>query len=142
AQSDPRRRIGRAVIPTLKTTRSSVSNAALKLNADGSVHLLTGAVEMGQGSRTALAQITAHELGVPVEAITVAAIDTDVSPWEHRTSSSRTTFAVGGSVARAARDLHQQLRSLAAQQLEVSPDDLVIEGGQVSVRGVPDRHRS
>ncbi|MPZ15127.1 MAG: molybdopterin-dependent oxidoreductase, partial [Chloroflexi bacterium] len=137
------RRIGRAVIPTLKTTRTpTASNAALKLNQDDSVHLLTGAVEMGQGSRTALAQIAAHELGVPVDAITVATIDTDLSPYEGGTVSSRTTFTVGGSLSRAAADLHDQLSNLAADQLEVSPDDVVIEGGRAFVRGVPGRSKS
>jgi CO/xanthine dehydrogenase Mo-binding subunit len=143
ATSNPRRRIGRAVIPTLKMTRTpTVSNAALKLNVDGSVHVLTGAVEMGQGSRTALAQIAAHELGLPVEKVTIAAIDTDVVPYETGTASSRTTFAVGSSVAKAAGDLRDQLRDLAANQLEVAPEDVVIEGGLASVRGVPDRQRS
>ncbi len=138
----PRRRIGRAIIPTLKMTRTpTVSNAALRFNQDGSVHVLTGAVEMGQGSRTALSQITAHELGIPVESVTVAAIDTDVVPWEGGTASSRTTFAVGGSIMKAATDLKEQLRELAADQLEVSPDDLVIEGGKALVRGVPGRER-
>jgi CO/xanthine dehydrogenase Mo-binding subunit len=140
---DPRRRIGRAIVPTLKMTRTpTISNAGLKLNADGSVVILTGAVEMGQGSRTALAQITAHELGLPVESVTVAAIDTDVVPWEGGTASSRTTFAVGGSVMRAAEELREQLRELAADQLEVSPEDLVVGEGAVSVRGVPDKKRT
>ncbi len=143
ATNNPRRRIGRAVIPTLKMTRTpTISNAALRLNVDGSVNLMTGAVEMGQGSRTALSQIAAHELGVPVEAIMVAAIDTDVVPWEGGTASSRTTFAVGGSVTRAANDIRDQLRDLAADQLEVSPDDVVVEGGFATVRGVPDRRAS
>jgi CO/xanthine dehydrogenase Mo-binding subunit len=143
ATNNPRRRIGRAVIPTLKMTRTpTISNAALRLNADGSINLLTGAVEMGQGSRTALSQIAAHELGVPVESIMVAAIDTDVVPWEGGTASSRTTFAVGGSVAKAAEEIRTQLRDLAADQLEVAPGDVVIEGGFATVRGVPDRRRS
>jgi CO/xanthine dehydrogenase Mo-binding subunit len=141
--STDRRRIGRAIVPTLKMTRTpTVSNAALKLNSDGSVHVMTGAVEMGQGSRTALAQIAADTVGVPVEGVTVAAIDTDLVPWEGGTASSRTTFAVGGSVAKAATDLHDQLRDLAADQLEVSPDDVVIGQGVATVRGVPDRRKS
>jgi CO/xanthine dehydrogenase Mo-binding subunit len=106
------------------------------------VHLLTGAVEMGQGSRTALSQIAADQLGLPVEAVTVAAIDTDVVPYEGGTASSRTTFAVGGSVARAAGDILEQLRDLAADQLEVSKDDVVLEQGEATVRGVPGRRRS
>jgi CO/xanthine dehydrogenase Mo-binding subunit len=140
---DRRRRIGRAVIPTLKMTQTpTVSNARLKLNTDNSVHVMTGAVEMGQGSRTALAQIAAHQLGVPVESITIAAIDTDNSPYEVGTVSSRTTFAVGNSISRAATDLHDQLRDLAAEQFEVSPDDVALEAGVAMVRGVPDRQRT
>jgi CO/xanthine dehydrogenase Mo-binding subunit len=104
--------------------------------------VLTGAVEMGQGARTALAQITADRLGLPVEAVTVAAIDTDVTPFEEGTVSSRTTFTVGGSLSRAASDLHDQLRDLAAEELEVSPEDVVLENGVASVRGVPDRSRA
>jgi CO/xanthine dehydrogenase Mo-binding subunit len=138
-----RRRIGRAVIPTLKMTRTpSESNSALKLNADGSVHLLTGAVEMGQGARTALAQIAAGRLGLPVEAVTVAGIDTDHTPFEEGTVSSRATFAVGGSITRAAGDLHDQLRDLAAEEFEVSPEDVVLTEGVAAIRGVPDRKRA
>jgi CO/xanthine dehydrogenase Mo-binding subunit len=141
--NEERRRIGRAVIPTLKMTRTpSESNAALKLNADGSVHLLTGAVEMGQGARTALAQIAAGRLGLPVEAVTVAGIDTDHTPFEEGTVSSRATFAVGGSITRAAGDLHDQLRDLAADEFEVSPEDVVLQEGVASIRGVPDRKRA
>src|SRR6185503_7862467 len=55
-----------------------VSSAAVKMNADGSVVLLTGTVEVGQGARTALSQVAAEELGIAYDAVTVAQLDTDV----------------------------------------------------------------
>jgi CO/xanthine dehydrogenase Mo-binding subunit len=137
------RRVGRSVIPTLKTTLTpSFSNALLKLNGDGSLMLLTGTVEMGQGARTALSQIAAQALGVPVGSVTVAQVDTDVVPNDPGTVSSRSTFSTGTAIIRAADALRDQLRALAAEHLEVAPTDLTFGQGRAVVRGAPNRSLS
>ena len=85
-----------------------VASAAVKMNADGSIILLTGTVEIGQGARTALSQIVAEELAVPLSRITVADLDTDVTPYDVNTNASSSTVVMGLSVQRAAQDLKRQ----------------------------------
>ena len=86
-----------------------VSSAAVKMNADGSIVLLTGTVEVGQGARTALSQVVAEELDVSFGRITVAQLDTDVTPYDVNTNASSSTVVMGLSVQRATQDLKRQL---------------------------------
>ncbi len=108
-----------------------VSSAAVKLNADGSVVLLTGTVEIGQGARTALSQVVAEELGVPFEAVSVAELDTDVTPYDVNTNASSSTVVMGLAVQRAAQDLKRQLLRHAAKLLKTAPQRLALRGGKV-----------
>ena len=61
--------------------------------------------------------------------------DTDITPYDQQTASSRTTFSMGTAVSRAAEDLKRQLREVAAELLEASVDDLVVRQGRVEVWG-------
>src|SRR5215470_2903987 len=97
-----------------------VASAAVTMNSDGSIILLTGTVEIGQGARTALSQIVAEELGVPLSRITVAELDTDVTPYDVNTNASSSTVVMGLSVQRAAKDLKRQLLRHAAKVLKVT----------------------
>ncbi|MGH7826388.1 MAG: xanthine dehydrogenase family protein molybdopterin-binding subunit, partial [Candidatus Binatia bacterium] len=108
-----------------------VSSAAVKMNSDGSLVLLTGTVEIGQGARTALSQIVAEELGVRYEQITVAQLDTDVTPYDINTNASSSTVVMGLCVQRAAQDLKQQLFRRAAKLLNIKQDRVVIKNGKV-----------
>jgi CO/xanthine dehydrogenase Mo-binding subunit len=108
-----------------------VSSAAVKMNADGSVVLLTGTVEVGQGARTALSQVVAEELGLPFEAITVAQLDTDVTPYDVNTNASSSTVVMGLSVQRATQDLKRQLLRHAARFLKTRPEKLSLRGGKI-----------
>ena len=108
-----------------------VSSAAVKLNADGSVVLLTGTVEVGQGARTALSQVVAEELGVPFDRITVAQLDTDVTPYDVNTNASSSTVVMGLSVQRATQDLKRQLLRHAARILKTPAARLAIRAGKV-----------
>ncbi|MGH7798909.1 MAG: xanthine dehydrogenase family protein molybdopterin-binding subunit [Candidatus Binatia bacterium] len=108
-----------------------VSSAAVKMNADGSVVLLTGTVEVGQGARTALSQVVAEELGLPFDAVTVAQLDTDVTPYDVNTNASSSTVVMGLSVQRAAQDLKKQLLRQAAKILKAKPEHLTLSGGKV-----------
>ena len=133
-----RRGKGLAVIMK-STTTPTASAASVRLNGDGSVMLLTSSTEMGQGVRTCLAQIVAERLGFPVERVTVSAPDTDVTPYDKSTSSSRTTFHMGNAALRAAEEVREQLLEAGAQALEVDKEDLELGADGVRVRGVPDR---
>src|SRR5436190_153151 len=108
-----------------------VSSAAVKMNADGSVVLLTGTVEIGQGARTALSQVVAEELGVPFEAVTVAQLDTDVTPYDVNTNASSSTVVMGLSVQRAAQDLKRQILRHTARMLKTKPEKLALRDGKI-----------
>ena len=137
--SGPLRR-GKGLAVIMKsTTTPTASAASVRLNGDGSVMLMTSSTEMGQGVRTCLAQIVAERLGLPVERVTVSAPDTDVTPYDKSTSSSRTTFHMGNAALRAAEEVREQLLEAGARALEVDKADLEFDAGGVRVKGVPDR---
>jgi CO/xanthine dehydrogenase Mo-binding subunit len=108
-----------------------VASAAVKMIADGSVVLLTGTVELGQGARTALSQVVAEEIGLPLEQIAVAQLDTDVTPYDIATNASSSMVAMGLSVQRATQDLKRQIFGYAERLLEARPDRLTMKNGTV-----------
>jgi xanthine dehydrogenase molybdenum-binding subunit len=112
-------------------------NAVVKMNEDGTVTLLTGTTGLGTGAHTALAQIVADELGVKFEDVAVVHGDTDVVPWDIGAFASHTTFMGGRAAQLAAAEVKKQLLERAATELEVSADDLQIQAGVISVKGVP-----
>ena len=133
-------RRGKGLALVIKATITpSTSAAALKLNEDGSLNVLTSSVELGQGAKTVLAQIAADALQVPMSRVSVSDPDTELTPYDQQTSSSRTTFSMGGAIGKAAADLKRQLLDYAAELLEASASDLVLEEGRVAVRGTPGR---
>ena len=73
------------------------------MHADGSVTLLAGTVEMGQGARTVLSQIVAEELALPLMWVRLAQPESGTSPYDQATSSSRSTTLVGLALQAAAR---------------------------------------
>ena len=125
-------RRGRAVAVTASDAGASpISTAQVRMHADGSVTLLVSSTEMGQGSRTALAQIAARELCVSIEAVAVGQSDTRFTPFEWTTGASRTTTVVGLAVQAACADLWDNLRVKAAESAGVPVDDVVVHGGRV-----------
>lgn len=119
-----------------KMTQTPSSSAALiKVSEDGSVEVLTSTVDIGQGSSTILAQIAAQELGVDVRNVRVVSPDTHLTPYDHGTASSRSTFHMGNAVKQAAADARRQLFEVAAEQLEVRPENLESRGGVLYIKG-------
>ena len=112
---------------------SPISTAQVRMHADGSVTLLVSSTEMGQGSRTALAQIAARELGVPMEAVAVGQSDTRFTPFEWTTGASRTTTVVGLAVQAACADVWDNLRAKAAESAGVSLDRTEVHDGLIQV---------
>jgi CO/xanthine dehydrogenase Mo-binding subunit len=117
----------------------STSTATVKLNDDGSLHILTSSVEMGQGLQSALAIVASERLGVAVERIRVSTPDTELTPYDQQTSSSRSSFAMGGAVEKACGTIAERLKAIASDALEIAVDDLELADGQVRVKGSPDR---
>lgn len=100
-----------------------VSNAAVRLESDGTAVVLVGTTEKGQGARTVMAQIAAEELGLPLERIRVQGADTRFTPYDRSTGASRSTTLAGLAVQRAARDVREQLARIAGG--EPDPDEYV-----------------
>lgn len=108
-----------------------VAGATVKMSSDGSVVLLTGTVEVGQGPRTALSQVVAEELAMNLDQISVAQLDTDVTPYDISTSASSSMVVMGTAVQRAAQDARRQLLQCAGKVLKQKPDLLRIADGKV-----------
>ncbi|MCL9796974.1 xanthine dehydrogenase family protein molybdopterin-binding subunit [Frankia sp. AgKG'84/4] len=123
---------GRGVAVTVKGTNTpSLSRAAVALNRDGSVHVLTSTVEMGQGAHRALARLAAEALGIDPAVVSVSLPDTDVTPYDQQTSSSRSTIAMGAAVQDACRALLDRLAELAAGHCGVPRAAASAGGGEV-----------
>jgi CO/xanthine dehydrogenase Mo-binding subunit len=114
------------------------TGATVRLNPDGSVGVLTGQVDIA-GTNIALAQIAASSYGVDVDKVKIATGDTDVAPVTGLSAGSKTIYTVGVAVMEAAKDARRQTLEIAAKELEAAVQDLEIEDGRVTVRGMPDR---
>jgi CO/xanthine dehydrogenase Mo-binding subunit/aerobic-type carbon monoxide dehydrogenase small subunit (CoxS/CutS family) len=109
----------------------SVSEAIVRLHADGSASVLVSTVEMGQGARTVMAQIAAEVLAIPLARVTVVPPDTSITPYDQTSSSSRSTTMVGRAVQEAAGDVLGQLVRIAGDRLGVPPRGLSAEDGAI-----------
>lgn len=108
----------------------------IDIQRDGRIRALSGVSHFGQGARTALAQIAAERLGVAPSDITVVSGDTGRVPHGNRGSvGSRSAVIAGEAMNRAAGELAQRIREVAADLLEADPTDVVLEGGRASVAG-------
>ncbi len=108
-----------------------VTLAMVQVYADGSVSVLSGSTEIGQGSHTILTQIAAEEMGVPLEKVRLVGSDTAVTLFERSTGASRTTTLMGRAVLEACREAIAQCKAMAADVLKVSPDKLFEERGGI-----------
>lgn len=126
----PRR--GRAIVCFQKfASPISSSSAHVLLNEDGTVRLSTGATEIGQGCKTALAQICAEELGVRLQDIEVTMSDTGATPFDAGAFSSRLTHHAGNAVRQAAAEAKKRILGVAAGELGVAADALDINEGRI-----------
>ncbi|MBI3091700.1 MAG: xanthine dehydrogenase family protein molybdopterin-binding subunit [Candidatus Tectomicrobia bacterium] len=111
------------------------SAAVVKLNEDGSVGVLSGAIDLGTGSETIFAQIAAEELGIDPRRVVVSWKDTDAAPFDAGSVGTRVTYNMGDAVRRAAIDCREKARALAARLLEADLEDVLYEDGRAYVRG-------
>src|SRR5450756_1029392 len=96
----------------------------IKLDFDGSIVVLSGAADIGQGSTTILAQTVAEVLGLDLSRVRVVTGDSEVVPKDNGSYSSRVTFMVGNAALDAARNLKSLLTAAAARKLEARPEDI------------------
>jgi CO/xanthine dehydrogenase Mo-binding subunit len=114
----------------------------VKIQPDGSVVLTVGACDVGQGSKTVLAQMVAEVLGIDYDQVKIVNDNTDSCPLSFGTFASRVTFVDGKAVVEAAEDARSILFEVAAEMLEASTDDLVAAEGKISLKGSPDRFKT
>jgi 4-hydroxybenzoyl-CoA reductase alpha subunit len=117
----------------------NASAAIVKLNDDGTISLLTGALDIGQGVETILCQIVAEEIGVSIEDIRVVAADTETTPVDIGSWISGGAYVSGNAVKMAASDARRQLLEVAAQELECNPEELIAKNREIFVKGSPGR---
>ncbi|HUK00462.1 MAG TPA: 4-hydroxybenzoyl-CoA reductase subunit alpha, partial [Stellaceae bacterium] len=96
----------------------------LKLDFDGSIVLLTGAAEIGQGSSTILVQSVAEVLGLDLSRLRIVTGDSDIVPKDNGSYSSRVTFMVGNAAIDAAQNLKTLLLAAAARKLDCRAEDV------------------
>ncbi|HVB56179.1 MAG TPA: xanthine dehydrogenase family protein molybdopterin-binding subunit [Candidatus Acidoferrales bacterium] len=108
-----------------------VTLAMVQVYGDGSVSVLSGSTEIGQGSHTVLAQIAAEEMGVPFENVRLIGSDTAITLFERSTGASRTTTLMGRAVMEACREAIVQCKTMAAELLNVPQENLIADRGGV-----------
>ncbi|GIL36849.1 dehydrogenase/oxidase [Phycicoccus sp. DTK01] len=109
----------------------------VQVETNGRVNVATGLTTQGQGHQTVLAQIVADQLGVRLEDVHVTTGDTRRMAYAVGTFASRGAVMSGNAVALAAKVVRDKALRIAADALEVSPDDLEITDGVISVKGAP-----
>jgi CO/xanthine dehydrogenase Mo-binding subunit len=121
-----------------KTSGLLASSAIVKVNEDATVSLVTSAVDIGTGTHTMLLQIAAETLGIPLDCITIASLDSDSGPFDVGSIASRTVVNSGNAVRLAAEDLRAKLIQVAADTLNCSIDEIAYEEGRAFLADDPD----
>jgi 4-hydroxybenzoyl-CoA reductase subunit alpha len=112
------------------------STVTIKIDRDGGVVVYTGASEIGQGSDTMTAQIAAEILGCSLGRIRIVAADTDLTPIDIGSYSSRVTFMAGNATLRAAAEVKKQIASAAVRKMGCTADELIFRNDLVSRQGL------
>ena len=111
------------------------SGVQIKIDRGGGVTVFCGSTDIGQGSDSVLAYIVAEELGVNLEDVVVYTGDTDLTPVDLGSYSSRVTLMTGNAAIAAARPLYEKLIAAAAEETGVAADRLTIGSGLVYEKG-------
>jgi CO/xanthine dehydrogenase Mo-binding subunit len=118
------------------------SSVIVKMNDDGSVSLLTGSLDIGQGAETILCQIVAEELKLPMEEIRVVAADTETTPVDIGVWISGNAYVTGNAAREAAGDVRLKLMTIAAKELNVDIEELAFRDKRIYIAGQPERSLS
>lgn len=112
--------------------------AVCKLNRDGVLQLQLGSADLS-GTPTSFSLLAAEAYGVDPEQVRFVYSDTNSSPYAGGVGGSKTLYTLGNAVIRAAQEARRQTFAIAAEEFEVSAEDLEIVDGRVQVKGFPDR---
>jgi 4-hydroxybenzoyl-CoA reductase alpha subunit len=128
-----------ASFPSGVSNMSHISSGAIvKIERDGSVTLLTGAADIGQGAETVISQIVAEELGVSLEDIRITAADTEITPLDPGTFGSGVTLRAGNAARIAAQAAREKLFQAVAEKLEANLEDLEVKDHHIYIKGRPE----
>ena len=120
------------------TSLPNPSTIRIGINVDGELILHQGAIDLGQGANTVMAQIAADTLGVSLSQVTLLGADTDITPDAGKTSASRQTFVTGNATLAAASALRQQL----LRCVNASEDStLELQAGVVKISDANTEHK-
>jgi 4-hydroxybenzoyl-CoA reductase subunit alpha len=111
------------------------STVNMKIDRDGGVVVYTGASEIGQGSDTMTAQVAAEVLGCSLARVRIIAADTDLTPIDIGSYSSRVTFMAGNATMRAAEDVKKRIAAAAAAKMNCAAEDLAFRDDLVFKKG-------
>ena len=115
------------------------SIARMRLESDGSLRLLTGLMDVGEGSLTVMPQIAAEELGVGYDQVLVTFGDSETTPEAPLTAGSTATFSTGTATKEAARQLKARIIEVVAPLLDTEPSNLQITDDGVEHIQYPER---
>ncbi len=113
--------------------------AVVRVHEDGTVSLLTGSTDSGQGSETVLGMITAELLGIGLGDVHVPQTDSAMTPLDPGSFGSRVSSTAGNAVKIAAEDARKQLATVASELMEARGEDIEFRGRRVYVKGAPDK---
>jgi CO/xanthine dehydrogenase Mo-binding subunit len=119
--------------------RPGLGAATVRVNPDGTAHVLVGVTDIGTGAKSTMAIIASEALGIPLNQIQLTNGDTDATPYSIGESNSRSTAFTGPAVVAAAEDVRKQIFALAARELKVKAEELDMRDGQVFVKDNPTR---
>ena len=119
---------GRGIAVGFRWQAGQASSATINVNANGTLNLITGSVDIG-GTRTAVAMQVAETLGIEIDEIAPTVVDTDTVGWTATTGGSRIAFDTGLAAISAAEDLRDQMAQRCAMVWEVEPEQVQFADG-------------
>ena len=119
---------GRGIAMGYRWQAGQMSSATITVNANGTINLVTGSVDIG-GSRTAVAMQAAEVLGLSAEDVVPTVVDTDTIGYTAVTGGSRTAFDTGLAAIQAAEEIKRQMGARAALIWEVQDEDVTFADG-------------
>jgi CO/xanthine dehydrogenase Mo-binding subunit len=114
------------------------ASALCRMDSDGNFTLQVGVSDIS-GVSTSLQMIAAEVLGLTADKVTIVLLDTSAAPYAGGSGGSKTLYTVGAAVQKAAEDAAEQIKKIAATELEAAPQDIELKGGKASVKGLPSR---
>lgn len=119
---------------------NTATSVIMQMCGDGHIKMMIGAIDYGQGANTAMAQIAAQELDLPLDDIEVVdEMNTQTNPYDWNTVASKFTFMGGNAVIQACHEMISQMKQVAAQVLHANPEHLQHGGGYIYHMHYPEK---